>query len=132
MIERSVILLALAAAVLLAGRLVRHYANRKRTTAMETLELPAEVNGQSRIVNFYGPSCDACDRQKLVLADLESGRPGRLTVEHHDASRDYDYARKFGLMVVPTTVVIRPGGAIAGINSGFTTRTTLEAQLDAA
>ena len=132
MIERVVILLAIAGAIVLFGRLARQYASRKRTMAMESLEFSADTNGQPRIVSFFGPSCDACDRQKLVLADLESGRLGRLTIEHHDASRDYDFARQFGLMIVPTTVVIRPGGAIAGINSGFTTRATLEAQLDAA
>jgi thioredoxin-like negative regulator of GroEL len=132
MIERVAILLVVTGVVFVTGTLMRRSARRKRNAAMDTVRLQADAMGQARVISFYGPSCDACDRQKLVLKELESERQGRLSVELRDAAREYDYARQFGLVIVPTTVVIRPNGAIAGINSGFTARSVLEAQLEAA
>jgi hypothetical protein len=132
MIERFVVLLVVAGMVVVAGTLVQGAARRQRSAAMDAVRLAADVHGQPRVISFYGPSCDACDRQKQVLAELESGRLGGLQVEHRDASRDYEFGRQFGLVIVPTTVVIGPSGAIVGINSGFTARAVLEAQLEAA
>jgi hypothetical protein len=63
---------------------------------------------------------------------LERQRPGGFVLELRDATVDYDYARQFGLMVVPTTVVISPNGAVLAINSGYAARAKLEAQLSAA
>ncbi len=132
MIERLLVLIAIGLVVVALGQLGRVVARRRRHAAMETVHLEASTSGQPRIVSFYGPSCDACDRQKRELSGLEADRLGRLSIELHDATVDYDYARRFGLMVVPTTVVIDPAGTIRGINSGFTARSVLEGQLDAA
>lgn len=132
MIERLLVLAAIGVAVVALGQTARILAQRRRQVAMASIRLDASSEGQPRIVSFYGPSCDACERQKGELAKLEADRAGRLSIELHDATVDYDYARRFGLMVVPTTVVIDPAGTIRGINSGFTARSVLEAQLDAA
>ncbi len=118
--------------ITVGGYLVRTAARRKRASAIASVRLEPDAGGQPRILSFYGPSCDACDRQKSVLSELERARLGQFSIELRDATVDYDYARQFGLMVVPTTVVISGSGAIAAINSGFTPRAKLEAQLDAA
>jgi len=118
--------------ITVGGYLVRTVARRQRQVAIETLRLDPDASGQPRILSFFGPSCVACDRQKIVLTELERDRPERFSLEYRDATVDYDYARQFGLMVVPTTVVIAGSGAIAAINSGFTPQEKLEAQLDAA
>lgn len=119
-------------AVTAGGYLVRTYSRRKQASIVESLRVEPDVNGQPRIISFYGPSCDACDRQKSVLADLQHSRPDAFALDLRDATVEYDYARQFGLMVVPTTVVIASSGAIGAINSGFTPLDTLEAQLNAA
>ncbi len=118
--------------ITVGGYVVRLVARRKRAAAIASLQLEPDAGGQPRILSFYGPSCDACDRQKTVLSELERARPGRYSLELRDATVDYDYARQFGLMVVPTTVVIAGTGAIAAINSGFTSQAKLETQLDTA
>lgn len=118
--------------ITIGGFAVRQVARRRRMALIGSLQLEPESAGQPRILSFYGPSCDACDRQKVVLADLERTRPMTFTLEQRDASVDYDYARQFGLTMVPTTVVIAADGAIAAINSGFTARAKLESQLNAA
>ena len=132
MTDRLLILLLIFGGVAVGGWIVRYWARKRQQRALETLKLPVEPDGNVRIISFYGPSCDACDRQKQVLTALQSERPADLTVDLRDATVDYDYARQFGLVIVPTTVVIRPDGGIAGINSGFTAPEVLRAQLDAA
>jgi hypothetical protein len=118
--------------VFVVGTLARSWSQRKQSALVERARLEPEASGKARILTFYGPSCDACERQKLVLTELQAERPEQFTIELRDASTDYDYARKFGLVIVPTTVVIRPDGAISGINSGLISREALEAQLSAA
>ena len=118
--------------ITVGGYMVRAAARRKRAAAVAFLQLEPDAGGLPRILSFYGPSCDACDRQKLVFSEMERSRPGQFSLELRDATVDYDYARQFGLMVVPATVIIAGTGAIAAINSGFTPRVKLEAQLDAA
>ena len=114
------------------GYVVRTVARRQREAAIGSLRLQPDAGGHPRILSFYGPSCDACDRQKSVFSEMEQSRPGRFSLELRDATVDYDYARQFGLMVVPTTVVIAGTGAVTAINSGFTPQAKLEEQLDAA
>ena len=130
--EQLFILALVFIGIAAGGYAVRYQARRKRALAIESLRLEPNAKGQPRILSFYGPSCDACDRQKVVLANLARARPGLFSLELRDATVDYDYAQQFGLMVVPTTVVIAGNGAIAAINSGYTAQSKLESQLDAA
>lgn len=130
MTERPFVLLLVIGGVVIGGYLVRALAARRRADAVRSMRLGASP--LPRILTFYGPACDACERQKAVLAEIERERPGSLTIELRDAAADYESARKFGLMVVPTTVVIDADGSVRGIHSGFTSRQVLEAQLDAA
>ena len=130
MTERPLVLLLVIGGLVIGGYLVRALAARRRAHAIQSMRLDAAP--LPRILTFYGPSCDACDRQKAVLAEIERERSGSLTIELRDAVVDYASARQFGLTVVPTTVVIDADGSVRGIHSGCTARPVLEAQLDAA
>jgi thioredoxin-like negative regulator of GroEL len=130
MTDRPLVLLLVIGGVIAGGYLARSLAARRRALVIQSVRVDAAP--LPRILTFYGPACDACDRQKAVLAEIERERPGSLTIELRDAAADYESARQFGLMVVPTTVVIDADGSIRGIHSGFTSRPVLEAQLDAA
>jgi thioredoxin-like negative regulator of GroEL len=130
--ERLLVLALVFGGITVGGLVVRALARRKRNAVIGSLRLDSAPSGQPRILSFYGPSCDACDRQKLVFTELERVRPGEFSLDLRDASVDYDYARQFGLMVVPTTVVISSTGIISAINSGYTPQAKLEAQLSAA
>ncbi len=130
MTERPLVLLLVFGGVIIGGYLARAWSAKRRAIAMQSMRLDAAP--LPRILTFYGPACDACDRQKAVLAEIERERPGSLTIELQDAAADYESARQFGLMVVPTTVVIDADGSVRGIHSGITPRPVLEAQLGAA
>lgn len=130
--EQLFVLALVFLGISIGGYVVRTIARRKREAAIESVRFEPDADGQPRVLSFYGPSCDACDRQKQVFSDLAQTRRGEFTLELRDATVDYDFARQFGLMVVPTTVVIAGTGEIAAINSGFTPQAKLEAQLDAA
>ena len=130
--NQVLILLLVFLGIFAGGSFVRIHARRQRAAAVEMVQLDPDTSGQPRILSFYGPSCDACDRQKQVLAGMQRAQPGAFSLELRDATVDYDYARQFGLLIVPTTIVVSATGAISAINSGFTPLTTLEAQLAAA
>jgi thioredoxin-like negative regulator of GroEL len=130
--ERLLVLALVFGGIAIGGLVARGLARRKRDAVIGSLRLEPVSSGQARILSFYGPSCDACERQKLVFSELERQRPGGFVLELRDATVDHDYARQFGLMVVPTTVVISPNGAVSAINSGYAARAKLEAQLSAA
>ncbi len=104
MSDQLLVLLLVFGGITIGGFAVRQLARRKRAAAIASLQLEPDSEGQPRILSFYGPSCDACDRQKVVLADLERTRAGTFSLDQRDATVDYEYARQFGLMVVPTTV----------------------------
>lgn len=118
--------------ITVGGFAIRTYSRRRQQAIIETLHLEPGADGRPRMLSFYGPSCDACDRQKIVFDELERSRPGAFSLDLRDATEDYDVAQQFGVMVVPATVVISASGDIVAINSGFTPRVTLEGQLDAA
>ena len=132
MSDQLLILLLVFGGITIGGFAVKQLARRKRAAMIESLQLEPDAAGRPRIVSFFGPSCDACDQQKEVLADLQRTRAGSFVLDQRDATVDYEYARQFGLMVVPTTVVVAANGSITAINTGFTARATLEAQLAAA
>ena len=132
MSDQLLILLLIFGGITIGGFVVKQLARRKRATLIESLQLEPDADGQPRILSFFGPSCDACERQNEVFADLELSRAGTFSLDQRDATVDYEYARQFGLMVVPTTIVIAANGSIAAINTGFTAQSRLEAQLDAA
>jgi hypothetical protein len=130
--ERLLVLALVFGGISISGMVVRHLAGRKRDALIGSLQLDPVAGGLPRILSFYGPSCDACDRQKQVFSELERLQPGAFSLDLRDATVDYGYAQQFGLMVVPTTVVISATGFIAAINSGFASRAKLEEQLRAA
>jgi thiol-disulfide isomerase/thioredoxin len=131
MTERLIVLAVAVGVLLLTGLVAQRWAERRRARVIREVRVDPVGAGVPRIISFYGPLCDACDRQKLVLAELESERPGRLAIDLRDAVEHYDEAQQLGLVVVPTTVVIAPDGAIRSIHSGYTSRTELESHLDA-
>lgn len=131
MSDRLIILGAIAVVVLACGTVGRVWAKWRRDRLIGSSQSGAVGSGTARILSFYGPSCAACDRQKAVLAQLAADRSDEVVIELRDATTSYDTARQFGLVIVPTTVVFRRDGVIAAINSGFTARPVIEAQLAA-
>ncbi len=79
-----------------------------------------DVNGSDALVlAFTTPECVPCKTvQRPALDALLERFPGRIAVAEVDALQTPDLARRFGILTVPSTVVIGPDGTIRAINHG--------------
>ena len=96
------------------------------------LALGTEPDGRRTVVAFSTPSCAAChsaqspaiDRARAKLADLD------IRCIDVDAAQLPDAARAFGILTVPSTVVIAAQGAhIVAVNQGYASSAQLVEQL---
>ncbi len=127
MIERLFILAALAVVIgcaALAARAVARSRVASRPPAELWRALETAPDGRPAIVAFSGPRCADCRAQKAILRGLEGVR----TIEIDTAARPA-VAQAFGVLTVPTTVVLDAEGRVAAVNLGLTQVERLRAQL---
>jgi thiol-disulfide isomerase/thioredoxin len=137
MIERVVLLVLVTAGVAVGIALARALARRRRRTLLAQPEgallerLGTSVDGRATLVAFSTPSCAACHTaQAPAVAEVEQEvGAGRLRVVHVDAAHQPDLASAFGIMTVPSTVVLDPAGRVAAVNHGFASSRQLVRQL---
>jgi thiol-disulfide isomerase/thioredoxin len=139
MAERLVLVLGIAAVVALAILAIRAWSAR-RSDALQRAgpawdALGAQPDGRRTLISFSTPSCPACHRAQapaIALAERQLG-PQQVRVIKIDAASRPEVARAFGVMTVPTTVVVAAKGhQIVAINQGFTPSTRLIEQLERA
>jgi thiol-disulfide isomerase/thioredoxin len=140
MLERVVVLLLLTGGLALGVTLVRAYAGQ-RTRALQAqpgqallAQLGAPADGRATLVQFSTPSCAACHTaQAPAVAEVEQ-RVGaaQVRVLHVDAADQPEIASAFGILTVPSTVVLDPGGRVAAVNHGFASTQQLVRQLQTA
>jgi hypothetical protein len=135
-VQLVVAVVALVALVILAVR----YASARRVAAIRRLPadwgaLGVRPDGRRTVVAFSTPSCAAChvaqspaiERARAELANVNIRR---IDV---DAARHPEMARAFGILTVPSTVVIAAEGAhVIAVNQGFTPSARLVEQLQLA
>lgn len=130
--DRLAILAALALALVLAVLMARGWARARTRRVAATpagdlwQALGTSPDGRPTIVAFKGPACRECTVQAREIEHL--GEPGVRILEL-DASDREDVARTFGVLTVPTTVVLDGGGRVEAVNHGLAQRATLSAQL---
>jgi thioredoxin-like negative regulator of GroEL len=129
MIERLVLAAALIALLWGAGTLVRRW-SRNRSHRLATSQSLSETrDGIPQVVSFFGPQCDACDAQKQIIDRLQLTDRRTASVRFVDAVAESAYARQFGVIVVPTTIVASATGHIVGISCGLLGSEALAEQL---
>jgi thioredoxin-like negative regulator of GroEL len=127
MLERLALLVAFAALVVLAvllvrswnARRVRRVLNGPSTAVWDSLgESP---DGRRTLVTFSTPSCAACHAAQAPAVTAVEERLGatQVRVIRVDAARRPEVARAFGVLTVPSTVVLAPAGRVVAINQGF-------------
>ena len=82
--------------------------------------LGAGPDGRTMVIAFSSPSCAVCHGvQAQALTDIENelGR-GSVRVMKVDVADKPHVARAFGVMTVPTTVVLTPNGSVVVANHG--------------
>jgi thioredoxin-like negative regulator of GroEL len=138
MVPERLLLLALAAmALVVSVWLARAWAAR-RTARLKALPgdtllraLNATPDGRPSVVVFSSPSCAACHtaQEPAVEAARQRLGAGRLRVHNVDVARQPEVARAFGVMTVPSSVVLDEGGRVSAINHGFAPSQQLLRQL---
>jgi hypothetical protein len=124
--ERFFVLVALATLVATAVVLIKVWSARRSSAVQERGPawdtLGAEPDGRRTLIAFSTPSCAACHAAQapaIQLATQELGDTG-VRVIPVDAARRPEVARAFGILTVPSTVVIGAAGKqIVAINQGF-------------
>jgi thioredoxin-like negative regulator of GroEL len=140
MIERVLLLAVVAVLALVVAVVVRRYvANRQRVvvergSGVLWQRLGEQPDGRPTVVAFSTPSCAACHRAQApaiskVVSVLGERAPRVISV---DAAAQPDVARAFGVMTVPSTVVLAEAGRVVAINHGFAASQTLIEQLGGA
>jgi thioredoxin-like negative regulator of GroEL len=134
--DRVLVLAAVAlgvAALVLAGRTLASRRLRRLTAGGQArlwTALGADPDGRPTVVVFSTPSCAACwTAQKPALAALEERTSGGVRVIQIDAAARPDVARTFGIMTVPSTVVLDRRGDVVAANQGFATADRLAGQV---
>lgn len=126
-------LLALGVLLAAAGTLWLWLAWRRHRTrrsgAQDLVHAYNVHDADALVLAFTTPDCVPCKTvQRPALESLEGKFPGRLVTREIDALDAPHLARRFGILTVPSTVVIGPDGEIRAINHGAATADRLAMQ----
>ncbi len=133
-------LVAAVAVVLVIGVIAARRLNARRfarlaQTGPDWQALGVEPDGRRTLIAFSTPSCAACHQAQAPAIDRVRQTLGAdaFRVIKVDAARQPDVARAFGVLTVPSTVVINThGNQVVALNQGFASTSQLEEQLSQA
>jgi len=63
-------------------------------------------NNEKVLFYFFSPSCGACRTMTPIIKEYEQKNKNYFSI---DLSKDFETARKFGVMATPSTVVVEKG-----------------------
>ncbi|HEX5418058.1 MAG TPA: thioredoxin family protein [Chloroflexota bacterium] len=125
-LERVALLLLVAVAVAVVVALAGWVARRRLRTLQEvspdTLlrSLAVEPDGRPIVVAFSAPGCAVCrTAQRPALQALQRTSSHDPRVISIDLSQQPAAASTFGVLTVPSTVVLTPRGRVLTANHGF-------------
>ena len=128
--ERLLLLVLIGAAATLVWLGFRWRAARLRRPNARDVLARFGVAGPPLVLAFTTPECVPCrTMQRPALHELQRRYPQRVEVRELDAAAVPDLAPRFGIMTVPSTVVIDPQGGVVAINYGLARWEKLAGQL---
>jgi hypothetical protein len=131
----SVVLLApaIAVVVLCIGALGLHVQRRGQLRLVSHVVDNTDVGGSpgtASLLFFSSATCAICHTAQRPAVDVLSTRlDSNVRIREIDVAREPDVARRYRVMSLPTTVILRPDGAVAAINVGFASAQQLLTQL---
>ena len=139
MIERFLIILALALLVVAGVVAVRAWSGR-RVAGLKTGQtlgmwnaLGESPDGRPSLIVFSTPSCTACRTAQHPAVEAVEARFGEtLRVLKVDLSRRPAVGHAFKVLTAPSTVVLSGDGRVGNFNHGFAPADQLAAQVSAA
>ena len=129
MIERLIITgLIIVMALVLFGA---WQAWQKRRIGRVSLSLDESLANRPAVLYFRGDSCPTCPTQGRFLDKLrlELGEE-RFELRTIDAEKERDTAVQFGILSLPTTIILNATGDVKHINYGLTNHQKLAQQLE--
>jgi thioredoxin-like negative regulator of GroEL len=138
--DRTLILLGFVVVVVLAtivARIwVRNRDRRREAAPADSLwnALEARPDGRPTIVAFSTPSCAVCKSAQAPALDALVVRlgPASVRVIQVNATERPQVAAAFGILTVPTTIVLANNGRVATTNNGFAPLDRLTRQVELA
>jgi thioredoxin-like negative regulator of GroEL len=129
MTERLIVATVVLLVIWGGGVVVRRWwrARAWRLAARAVLDGPRQ--GVPQILTFYGPRCETCETQKRIFEELDLNRNPLVRLQYVDAVADFELSRKFGVMIVPTTVIAAADGRIIDITCGLLRPEQIESRL---
>ena len=89
------------------------------------------VNSDTTVfVDFWAPWCGPCRMLSPVVDELAGELEGRVTVVKCNVDENQDLAMRFGVMSIPTVVLLK-GGAEAMRSVGAVPKPKLKADIEA-
>jgi thiol-disulfide isomerase/thioredoxin len=123
------ILLGVIGVSILVATTVKMYVLHRATEGAQTLE----HHNRPTLVYFWTPNCAVCKSSQTRIVDELAGElDDDVEVIKINALDAPQQARAFGIMTVPTTVVLGPEGDVRRVNTGVIDTITLREQLRAA
>ena len=138
MFERLILLAALGVLLTLAVVATRRWAARRSRRLRDSKatgplwdSLGATPDGRGTLITFSSPSCAACHTAQVPAAYKVEQQLGAANVRviKVDAASQPQVARAFGVLTVPSTVVLAPSGNVVAVNHGFAPTGRLVKQL---
>lgn len=65
------------------------------------------------LIDFYADWCGPCKIMKPVFAELEPAYEGKIKFEKVDVETDQARSSEFGIMSIPTFVILKDGKEVA-------------------
>jgi thioredoxin-like negative regulator of GroEL len=91
---------------------------------------PELSQGKTTVLFFTGEHCSVCHhRQKPALEVVRSSHNGDLRVIELDAAEESSLARRFGVLSLPSTVILAADGTVGAVNYGFAPSDQINAQV---
>jgi thioredoxin-related protein len=81
------------------------------------------------LLYFRSNSCAVCPTQARYLEGVGDGGKRPLHPPHHQRRHQPDLARQYGVMTLPTTILLDTAGQVRDINYGLTPPHKLKQQL---
>ena len=128
----GVISLAVLATRLWARRHTTHLTSVAGNVLLGALD--ATSDGRPTLVTFSTPSCAACHTAQAPAVEhvQEQLGPSKLRVVKVDTASQPEVARAFGVLTVPSSVILDPNGRVSAVNHGFAPSHKLLQQVQAA
>jgi thioredoxin-like negative regulator of GroEL len=130
MAARLALLALLLLGLVLIWAIVAAGARYRRWRRVDRMHTPELTEGKTTVLFFTGQYCSVCHhRQKPALEVVKSSHDGDLRVIEVDAAQEGALARRFGVLSLPTTVVLAADGTVGAVNYGFAPSHQLSAQV---